>query len=95
MHKSQIDPIHQAEDLNSYQNYHQSDSHKTISPQEGFPEEEDSPEDFQEAGDSQEAEESLEVEDIQEEVVYHLEALLEAHGDHPHSQYHKLRPENW
>jgi len=60
-----------------------------INPQEDSPEEEDSPED------SQEAEDSLEAEDTQEEVVYHLEAHPEAHGDHPHSQYHRLRPENW
>jgi len=43
----------------------------------------------------EEAEGSLEVEDTQEEVAYHLEAHPEAHGDHPHFQYHKLKPENW
>jgi len=40
-------------------------------------------------------EDSPEEEDIQEEVVYHLEVHPEAHGDHPHCQYHKLKPENW
>jgi len=39
-------------------------------------------------------EDSPEEEDTREEVVYHLEDLLEAHGDHPHFQYRKLRPEN-
>jgi len=40
-------------------------------------------------------EDSLEEVDTQEEAAYHLEALLEAHGDHPHFQYHKRKPENW
>jgi len=60
---------------------------------------EDSPEaveDSPEAEDSpEEAEDSPEAEDTQEEAVYHPEAHLEAHGDHLHSQYHKLKPESW
>jgi len=39
-------------------------------------------------------EDSPEAVDIQEEVEYRLEAHLEAHGDHPHFQYHKRKPEN-
>jgi len=45
--------------------------------------------------DSQEVEGSPEEEDTQEEVAYHQEDLLEAHGDHPRSQHHRLRPGNW
>jgi len=40
------------------------------------------------------AEDSPEAEDTQEEVVYHLEAHLEAHGDHPRSQCHKPKQES-
>jgi len=90
VHKNQIDLTHQVEGPNDYRNYRQYDSHKTINPQGGFQEEEeDSPED------SREAEDSQEVGDIQEEVAYHQEVLLEAHGGHPRSQYHKHKPENW
>jgi len=56
---------------------------------------EDSLEGSQEEEDSPEVEDSPEEEDTQEEVAYHQEDLLEAHGDHPHFQYHKRKPGNW
>jgi len=89
------------EDPNNCQSYHQYDFPKTTNLQEGSQEVEDSPEaedsqgDSQEVEDSPEAEDSLEEADTREEVVYHLEALQEAHGGHPRFQCHKRKPENW
>jgi len=82
------------EDQNSWQNYHLFDSHKTIDPTEGSPEE-DSPEDSLEAEDFPEVEDSLEVEDTQEEEEYHLEDRREEVGDRHHCLCHKPIKENW
>jgi len=83
--------IHPVEGQNNYQNYHLSDSHRTINLGEDSPEEEDS----QEAEDSLEEEDSPEAEDTREEVEYHLEGHQEAVGDHHHCPWHKHNQENW
>jgi len=84
------------EDPNNCQSYHRYDFPKTTNLQEGSQgEEEGSQGDSQGVEDSPEAEDSPEEADTREEVVYHLEALQEAHGGHPRFQYHKRKPENW
>jgi len=87
------------EDQNNCRNYHRSDSHKTINPQDDSQEEvrdspdEDLPEEEEDS--PEEVEDSLEEEDIQEEVAYHLGDHQEVLGGHPHFRCHKHKPENW
>jgi len=89
-HKSQIDPIHQAEDWNDCQSCHPFDFHKMIN-LEGDSQEEDSPgeEDFPEEEDSPEEEDTL------EEEEYHQEDHQEEVGDHHQCPCRRPNKENW
>src|SRR6266702_4355064 len=86
--QDQTYPTHRAGDRNSYRNYHQFDSHKMISQEEGSLREE--------AEESLEEEvDSLEAEDTLEEEEYHQEDHQEVHGDHHHFQFRRHKLANW
>src|SRR6266702_2597910 len=85
--QDQTYPTHRAGDRNSYRNYHQFDSHKMISQEEGSLREE--------VEEPQEEEDSPEAEDTLEEEEYHQEDHQEVHGDHHHFQFRRHKLANW